>query len=539
MAVSKTMVGSMGSAEELIKEQGNTFYREGRYQEALKCYENAISINESFKEAWLNRGMCYVQLKQTPEAIAAFRRALEIDPNYKKARYHLDVLQLSAHILFGIVDLKFTSKGQVKLLEFGEGLSSNFSGYDRLYPESPMLEKKFIDALEKIKPFFTVFNDDPERAKKELEAFSKRHHSSKAALSSRKLSDYKGVFFEIARERVPLIPNKDILVLDNSVSWKMVTRDKYMMHQVAVQSCQNYRPRCKAYPLGYENGLADKIKADIPEVDFYVLKAPDLSRGEGVIIVKPEDLEGMLKKLLCDNHNPSEEISPWRSTKSKVFLVEEYCGSKELRLQGKSYDPTMRVAFIITVNEGRANFTPLGCYWKLPKTPSSEGSLRERTISHLTLEGFGSAKVSLEDQKEVYQQLRKFLPTLFLEILVLNIPKMIEDLQGDPENLMKKQAHFLIALYSKMLMLSGEAEKAFQFIKRLKSEEPARYYTEKAGFYFRSENFEKVIKKCNKSLELNRTDSNTFFLRSKAHERLGNVQQSKSDYADYKRFSTA
>lgn len=533
MAVSETTLEEMGSAEEL-KTQGNMLYAKKQYQEAHDHYVQAISIHENFKEAWFNRGMCCIQLKQTSEAIASFRRALEIDPTYEKARYQLNVSQLSAHILFGIVDLKFTSNHEVKLLEFGIGLLSDFSGYDRLYPEKPMLEGEFIPALEKIKPSFTVFNEDPQRTKKALDGFSKWHHSSEAALPSRKLSDYKGIFFEIVEHKMPQTPNKDILVLDNSAAWRMVAHDKYVMYRIIdmVQPYPKYRPQCKAYPLRYENDLANRIKASIP-ANIYVLKAPDLSRGEGVIIVQAEDLDRVLQVLLRDK----DKNGAWRSTKSKVFLVEEYCQSKEFRLQDKIYDPTMRVAFLITVDEGRPSFKALGCYWKLPKTPLSEGSLSERTISHITPAGLGSAKVSLDDQKEVYKQLSHFLPQLFLRILIADIPKMIEDLKTSPDDLIKEQANVLRLLYTKMLIISGEAEKAFESIKTLKSKDPSRYYIGKAGLYCRSENFEKVIKKCNRLLKLNPSDGNAFFLRAAAHKRLGNLPQAHSDYTAYKRFS--
>lgn len=520
-----------------VKEKGNALHSRGEYQAALDCYKEALSIDEHFKEAWCNSGICYLKLNQHEAAISAFQRALNIDPDYEKARYHYQVLQLPAHILFGIADLKFTADGQVKLLEFGRGLGSDLSGYDRLYPDKPMLEAHglFLDELDKIKPAFTVYNDGTNGEKNDglLDLFSQQiHSSSEAPRASRKLSDYKGIFFEETIMGKAQKVNPDILTLDNAVSWYMVSQNKYLMHELA-KSNPAYRPQCKIFPLRYEETLAEKIKSAIPG-NTYVLKVPDLTRGEGVIVVNKEDLENVLCNLLSETGNPSEGTKRWRSTKSKIFLVEEYCQSRKWVHEGKVWDPTMRVAFIITVDNGHATFKPLGCYWKLPKSPLNGGTLRDRSISSLTAQGFGSVKVNQTDKSAVYRQLNRFLPTLFLKILTMDIPKIIDAFRNDRDDLLKAQADSLLSVYARNLFTLGQEQLAFSLIKTLKkSEDRSLYYTEKGCLYFRSGNFRKSVQKFDNALTLNPYNAGNFFIRAKAHRELGNIQQAMSDVMEW------
>lgn len=49
----------------------------------------------------------------------------------------------------------------------------------------------------------------------------------------------------------------------------------------------------------------------------------------------------------------------------------------------KKYDTTMRIAFIVAIDDSVARFLPLVSFWDLPAKPMSEGQLREHTISHI------------------------------------------------------------------------------------------------------------------------------------------------------------
>lgn len=533
----------MRTASEL-KEEGNDFYRKREYQNALESYQKAIEIDPCYKEAWFNGGMCYMQLEQTSKAMECFEEALKIDPNYEKPHFHLNKLKLPAHILFGIVDLKFTEDEQVKLLEFGEGINSNFLGYDRLYSSNDNT-KKMLNLFKKELSQYSILEatlPDAIRSSGNVHVLTP---------PSRELKDYSTILIPLhSKEKITKSAkylSKNILILDGSVSWQMVAGNKYVMHQLVDTGWYSkYRPRCKAYPARYEDSLAEKIKKSIP-TEIYVLKAPNLSKGEGVIIVNANDLDRVLRDLLCDDGNQPKEYKDWLSKGPQIFLVEEYCQSKEFKLGNQRYDPTMRVAFIITVDKGCATFKPLGCYWKLPKEPlNSKGMLKDRMVSQITEQGLGSAKVSSEEEKKVYKQLASFLPALFLDILCTDPNKMIDDLKNNRDDLVKAYAY---VLQLSCLVISYRLEEKWWSIckkkeipvstKQLKKIEGGKfhYYNEKGLFYSLFGDYPKAIQQYNKSLQQDPANACTFFLRSLAYKMEKNEQKEVADYKTYQQLA--
>jgi tetratricopeptide (TPR) repeat protein len=57
----------------------------GRYDEALKSFENAIAINQSYAEAWYNMGAVYDLQGYSYTAVQAYKMATQINPEYQKA----------------------------------------------------------------------------------------------------------------------------------------------------------------------------------------------------------------------------------------------------------------------------------------------------------------------------------------------------------------------------------------------------------------------------------------------------------------------
>lgn len=50
------------------KEEGNEFYKLGKYEEAAKCYSHAIELNPEFIEAWNNLGLSYLKIGKIDDA---------------------------------------------------------------------------------------------------------------------------------------------------------------------------------------------------------------------------------------------------------------------------------------------------------------------------------------------------------------------------------------------------------------------------------------------------------------------------------------
>jgi tetratricopeptide (TPR) repeat protein len=72
-------------------EQGNSLCLEGRYQEAIASYDNALKIKPGKHDAWNNRGATLGNLGRYEEVIASYDQALKIKPDDHEAWYNRGV----------------------------------------------------------------------------------------------------------------------------------------------------------------------------------------------------------------------------------------------------------------------------------------------------------------------------------------------------------------------------------------------------------------------------------------------------------------
>src|SRR5215217_4404499 len=61
--------------------KGNTYSYLDRFDEAIPCYDKALSINQNNGDAWYNKGKCFIELKKYEDARKCFDRAIDIYPN--------------------------------------------------------------------------------------------------------------------------------------------------------------------------------------------------------------------------------------------------------------------------------------------------------------------------------------------------------------------------------------------------------------------------------------------------------------------------
>lgn len=66
--------------------KGLAFAHLGRYKKALRCYDRALGLNPRYALAWNNRGVALYNLKRYKEALECYDRALAIDPDLETAR---------------------------------------------------------------------------------------------------------------------------------------------------------------------------------------------------------------------------------------------------------------------------------------------------------------------------------------------------------------------------------------------------------------------------------------------------------------------
>ena len=58
--------------------KGNAFKNEGRYVDAINCYDRAIDINPKLAKAWYNKGLALQKLSREKEAQVALIMAMEL-----------------------------------------------------------------------------------------------------------------------------------------------------------------------------------------------------------------------------------------------------------------------------------------------------------------------------------------------------------------------------------------------------------------------------------------------------------------------------
>ncbi|MEQ8995586.1 MAG: tetratricopeptide repeat protein [Coleofasciculus sp. B1-GNL1-01] len=65
--------------------QGNKFIEKQQYDHAIAAYDKAIHINPNLYQLWYNRGLCLAELHQFKEAITSYQKAIKIKPDFYQA----------------------------------------------------------------------------------------------------------------------------------------------------------------------------------------------------------------------------------------------------------------------------------------------------------------------------------------------------------------------------------------------------------------------------------------------------------------------
>ncbi|MFH1282746.1 MAG: tetratricopeptide repeat protein [bacterium] len=81
------------SQEQDALELGKFYFYNGRYAEAIESFNRTLQINKNNEEAYYNLGLIYENQNAKDLAQKMFERALQINPDYKKANQHLNKLK--------------------------------------------------------------------------------------------------------------------------------------------------------------------------------------------------------------------------------------------------------------------------------------------------------------------------------------------------------------------------------------------------------------------------------------------------------------
>lgn len=70
---------------DVLVEKGNSLLNEGKFEDALGYFEQALLLDPNNPELWNHKGIALRSIGRYNEAIECFNKSLEIDPRDKKA----------------------------------------------------------------------------------------------------------------------------------------------------------------------------------------------------------------------------------------------------------------------------------------------------------------------------------------------------------------------------------------------------------------------------------------------------------------------
>jgi len=74
----------MGEIEDLVK-NGQSLMDNGKYDDALGYFEQALLLNQNDPDLWNNKGIALRSLGRYEESMECFNKSLEIEPRDKYA----------------------------------------------------------------------------------------------------------------------------------------------------------------------------------------------------------------------------------------------------------------------------------------------------------------------------------------------------------------------------------------------------------------------------------------------------------------------
>ncbi|MEO5950692.1 MAG: hypothetical protein ABIQ04_04555 [Candidatus Saccharimonadales bacterium] len=347
-------------------------------------------------------------------------------------------------VCYMVADLKYSATQGVKICEIQQASLSLFNGDAYRNPLEDSIHTELLSVLSTYnkngwilsdgmadKNLIDVLARSPswKNPKDLIQLFSDvtfREKSKQSTKNSHDISSYQGFLYtswsqlSVITDFETRIPGMVVMDKSSFPFWI----DKYLMTDLFTgdEMLSTLKPKWGNYKKAYTKNLASKIASDL-QCDTFVIKPRGEFMGKGVIIVTLPELDKVLhyiitkKGILADIEDAA--YSAWQNDTFDSFIVEEFVTSDLIKLphlENRSYQPTMRVAFLLTYNKYKHGVHFLGEYWKTPKVSvDDEGDFMEKNKD--ICEPPYYLAVSPETTHIVHDSLRTSLPLLHAKMM--------------------------------------------------------------------------------------------------------------------------
>jgi hypothetical protein len=354
----------------------------------------------------------------------------------------------TADICFGCADIKY-DQGDFKIVECGDGIYMSLRASDFIMNNKPYnlvapfwgllwhflhqfnlpvwlvegISNKHAMAISECKKLNIPFV----RSFEELENSPLFQTAcKKAALQPASLSDYAGIIVFSAtpgkerrrsgkkyKEFQKKYPQ--YIYLNGTARDYLKRKDEtYTLFKRAGLS--SFIPNFAVFPTNYDNSIVPTVKRLLPKSELVVVKPAFSSLSCGVNVIEKKDLESFLKLILQNPHHipksAKRDLAFWKHNKPSRCVISDYARSQTIYKDGKPYDPTMRVMYIMYHDQGVIRVNVLGGFWKIPVYPLHDKSATH-TQKHVTIAHAGDYYTGiLLEQKESIRMKQAVAPVL-------------------------------------------------------------------------------------------------------------------------------
>lgn len=360
--------------------------------------------------------------------------------------------KLPVDISIFVADLKYSEAEGVKICEIQQGILSVFRGQQVALPHSgnrilpgadSTIISNILHCLEKFPgPYFIETSKDSQWGRTAIEHHPEWHHFTNLLALERdpefveraklipqdpyKLSDYSGILLCNQKEIMNtqafhnLYPGFVLIDEGSRSFWA----DKYKVSCLfsKTETLSQFKPKWKAYPKEYHKKLANQIIKEIGG-DRFVIKPTGAFLGDGVIIVEAQHLNETLKYIFSQSSklrkDKDNSYNHWYHDTNNNFIVEKFAASDPVaipHLGGKLYEPTIRVAFVLSYTNHEIHLDFCGAFYRLPELAITEqGTLNEKYKDCSDKSFF--AEIDPDVREKIENELRVALPLFYEQLL--------------------------------------------------------------------------------------------------------------------------